>query len=496
MRNKKKLVVFYLILLLYAFQNSSAQSSCKQLDVFGISQFYNTKPGSREWNSLHWNNGVDRTVKYASDQYDPTDWTEDHSGSTNGFHIDGKGVMNMSGGSPRFHINSTRTGKVSAQLFLNTEYTAYYRRIGTSGGIAYGGMIVGARSGPLGHASSGGNDCDATTYYARFRHDGKWDFEKELQHPTSDYWSGSGFHTQDPLWKGSILTENRWIGMKYLIYNIENNTKVKMELYLDSVSNGNPINGGTWVKVGEVIDQGNWPVQASAITGCSYTDPKTIILTGHGTFLMRTDGDQAEYKMVSIREIDINSPVTCKDCNGVNGGTAYLDSCNICVGGNTGKNACVTQKIFLSPGWNLVSFNVEPKNKSIDSVFANISGMIEIKNADGFYKTGSQSYLQSLTQIAIGGSYLVKMSTSALLQIRGNSSISGSLLLKKGWNMVECPWQTSKTINSILSSTVCQVQRMKDFDAFYDSTLLGNLTTILPNKGYFMFVNADCLFNW
>lgn len=301
--------LFIVIVLFFSIQYIVAQTGCKTTDVFGISKFYNTKPGTREWTSAHWNNGVERTILYSSDPYDPTDWTEDHSESTNGFHIDGKGVMNMSGGSPRFHINSTRSVRVPAQLFLNTEFTAYYRRIGTSG-AAYGGMIVGARTGPLGHGSSGGDDCDATTYYCRFRHDGKWDFEKELKHPTSDYWSGSGFHIQDPLWNNKMLPQNRWIGMKYILYNIQNNTQVKMEVYIDSVSNGNPVNGGTWMKVGEVIDQGNWPVQSSVINGCSYTDPKTIILEGHGTFLLRTDGDQAEYKMVSIREIDINSPIS------------------------------------------------------------------------------------------------------------------------------------------------------------------------------------------
>src|SRR4051812_42796801 len=135
-----------IIIFLFSWNNIYAQ--CTN-DVFGITQFYPTKAGTREWNSAHWNNGIDRTIMYASDNYDPTDWTEDHSGSTNGFHINGAGVMNMSGGSPRFHINSLRTAKVSAQQFLNTEFTAYYRRIGTTG-PDYGGMIVGARSGSLG----------------------------------------------------------------------------------------------------------------------------------------------------------------------------------------------------------------------------------------------------------------------------------------------------------------------------------------------------------
>jgi len=272
------------------------------LDTFGISQLVPSVAGKRMWTSAHWANGIPRNILYDVDPYDPTDWTEDHSATSPGFQIDGAGIMKMSG-SPRFHINSLRTTTGVSQFFLNTEFTAYYRHRGTSG-ADYGGMVVGVRSDPLGHASSGGDDCNATTYYARFRNDGKWDFEKELKHPTSDYWSGSGFHTQDPLWGGAKLPQDRWIGMKYLAYNIDNNSHVKLELYIDSVSNGTPIGGGHWEHVGTVVDSGTFAAATSTITGCTYSDPKTIITTGHGTLLLRTDGDTAEYKMVSVREID------------------------------------------------------------------------------------------------------------------------------------------------------------------------------------------------
>jgi hypothetical protein len=282
---------------------SQPKLSGLSLDTFGIAQFFPTKSGTKVWNSAHWNNGIERNIKYAQDVSDPTDWTEDHSASTNGFQIDGKGMMTMSGGGPRFHINSLRTTKIGSQFFKNTEFTAYYRRIGTTG-ADYGGMVVGVRSGPLGHASSGGNDCDATTYYARFRHDGNWDFEKELKHPESEYRSTNGLHTHGKLWNGKPLPENRWIGMKYLVYNIESNTKVKLELYIDSTTNGTANNGGVWNKVGEAIDKGDWPAASSAITGCTYSDPSIIILEGHGTILLRTDGDGAQYKMMSLREIE------------------------------------------------------------------------------------------------------------------------------------------------------------------------------------------------
>jgi hypothetical protein len=276
------------------------------LDTFGIAQFHPTKAGTRIWTSAHWANGKARTFSWATDPDDPTAWTDDHSGGTDGFRIDGKGTMTMSGSGPRFHINSTNASLVPAQLFLNTEFTAYYQRKGANGSN-WGGMIVGARSGPLGHASSGGNDCDATTYYGRFRNDGKWDIEKELKHPGSTYWSGSGYGTQDPLWHGGLLPQNRWIGMKYLVYNIDNDAHVKLELYIDTLSNGNPVGGGQWQKVGSVTDSGNW--NSGDVSGCGYAQ-NTIINPGHGTFLLRTDNDTAVYKMVSLREIDLSTNPT------------------------------------------------------------------------------------------------------------------------------------------------------------------------------------------
>jgi hypothetical protein len=300
-----KPIFFILLLGKLAFAESN-------LDTFGISRFYPTKTGSREWNSAHWNNGISRTIKYAPDPYDPTDWTDDHSSGSDGFRIDGTGMMRMSGSGPRFHINSLITTKVPAQKFRDVEFTAYYRRRGADG-ANWGGAVVGVRSGPLGHASPGGNDCDATTYYGRFRNDGKWDFEKELKHPGSSYWSGSGFNRQDPLWHGEMLPVNRWIGIKYLVYNIQNNTQVKLAIYIDSISNGNPQNGGNWEKVGEVIDAGLW--LSGDVSGCNYSQ-SMVITEGGGTVLMRTDNDTADYKMVSVREIDMSAGSVTKIVRG------------------------------------------------------------------------------------------------------------------------------------------------------------------------------------
>ena len=295
------------IFLIFIF----TQNLFSQKDIFGITEFYPTKPGTIEWNSNHWNNGIPRTIKYASDPYDPTDWTEDHSASTIGFIIDGNGTMKMAG-SPRFHINPEIGTKVTPQKFTNIEFTAYYMKKGLAGSN-WGGMIVGMRGSANGHGSSTGNDCDAQCYQARFRNDGKWDFEKEIKHSATTYFSGSGFNTQDPLWGGVILPENRWIGMKYILTNINNNTQVHLQVYIDSTSNGNVSNGGNWVLVGDIIDTGsNWI--GGDISGCTYTN-QYMTLTGGGNVYMRTDGDTAIYKMITIREIDPNTGFGCKQPN-------------------------------------------------------------------------------------------------------------------------------------------------------------------------------------
>ena len=270
------------------------------LDTFGLQKFYPTKAGTVEWNSAHWNNGIPRNFSYDTDPYDPTGWTDDHSVGSEGFKVDGNGVLWMGGAGPRFHINSLSTSKGTTQFFRDVEFTAYSLHRGT-GGPNYGGMVIGVRSDPLGHSSAGGDNCNATTYYARFRNDATWDFEKELYHPSSGVISGSR------MWGSETrLPTERWIGMKFLVYNIDNDASVKLELYVDSVSGGVAANA-VWEKVGETIDAGSWA--AGNVGSCGYLNTM-INLQGHGTMLMRTDNDTALYKMVSVREIDVSGGAT------------------------------------------------------------------------------------------------------------------------------------------------------------------------------------------
>ncbi|MBN1696333.1 MAG: dockerin type I repeat-containing protein [Spirochaetales bacterium] len=267
-----------------------------EVDVFGITMFYPTLTSSLGWDSRHWDNGIERTlsndIMSGNDPEDPTFWSEYRGSGV--LTIDGRGMLTMGGSQPRIYINPyPGTEETNPEMFFkNVEVTVYYMRIGTDG-ANWGGCVIGVRSGPNGH-SSWGDYCDATTYYARLRHDGNVDFYKELKHPDGDYVMHHEY------WGGDPLPSSRWIGVKVCAYNISGDSEVKLEMYIDKTSGG--ANGGVWEKAIEYIDDGSWTVPAS---GCPYPENMPITEGGGVVMIRNTDAAEARYKMFSVREINV-----------------------------------------------------------------------------------------------------------------------------------------------------------------------------------------------
>ncbi len=266
------------------------------LDSFGITKFYPTTTGFTDWQSTHWHNGNARTISYGRDTEDVTGWSQKRGDDD--LTIDGNGILEMGGGNqPRLYINPyPESDEVNPeQFFKNVEATVYYKRLGDDG-AANGGLVIGLRSGPNGH-SVNGDYCDATTYYGRLRHDGYVDFYKELKH------SQGKAAQQTKLYTSGVLPSQQWLGMKFIAYNINNDSQVKLKIYIDNSSDGDVSNGGEWELVGEMIDEGNWRVSED-VSSCTYSD-NHIITTGGGAVLIRNTGiASAEYKFLSVREID------------------------------------------------------------------------------------------------------------------------------------------------------------------------------------------------
>lgn len=90
--------------------------------------------------------------------------------------------------------------------------------------------------------------------------------------------------------------EDKWIGIKFVVYNFVENGKtvVKTELWLDKNNNGN------FVKVDENIDRGGWGTEGTECGG----EPDQIISWGGPITTFRWDtATDVDFKFLSVREI-------------------------------------------------------------------------------------------------------------------------------------------------------------------------------------------------
>lgn len=143
-------------------------------------------------------------------------------------------------------------------------------------------------------------DCSAACYGARvFVNDNpiKVSFFKEIWHVHYET------RNEKTLTYGTWC-DNAWHGMKYVRYNIENNTKVKLEHWLND--NGD---GQTWVKVNETVDAGGWNDQGDVCNG----NDSQILTWGGPRMMFRTDardGTDLQFKWVGVRQIDPTASFT------------------------------------------------------------------------------------------------------------------------------------------------------------------------------------------
>jgi hypothetical protein len=90
----------------------------------------------------------------------------------------------------------------------------------------------------------------------------------------------------------------RWIEMKYALYNINNDQHAKLEMCLDTDSQG--ANGCARVKVLEYTDDGIWTAPAP---GCSFPDNDILMVGNSVVFIRNFAAAEGRYKWFSVREI-------------------------------------------------------------------------------------------------------------------------------------------------------------------------------------------------
>ena len=257
------------------------------LDVFGIEQLYPSAPSGAEWTSEHWSGGTPYSIDSRTDPNDPLGISGMRGTGT--LDVTGDGELVMGGSQPRIYVYPGDAGP-----WRDVEVTAYYMRVADDA-TAWGGLSIGTRSGPEGHATE---VCDAYTYYARLRHDGAIDFVKELMHSPS---TTQARIEPEVVWPpDGNLPFNAWIGFKFVIFNLSPGA-VKLETYRDLTQGEN---GGDWVMMSEYVEDGGWFTQTTCeehnpVNGESDMDWEE----GGCTFIRNTGVTEAHYRWVTIREI-------------------------------------------------------------------------------------------------------------------------------------------------------------------------------------------------
>lgn len=248
-------------------------------DKFGITAIFSTKPDGREW-FIDMNNpegdGIFRTNSLLTK-------SDNGSWRVTGDHI-------------RMYVDTP----FGQKDWRDVEMTGYVKLVetipGEINGLDYFSWF--ARGGL--HNLS--DPCKGSAYKNKVKYDGTSIYlVKELWHGGED----TGYSDRQNNVNNAIKPlNNRWIGIKMIMYNIDND-RVKTELYLDNN------NDNDWKKITEAVD-GNWPVHNPAPSNC--INPLTgkplkideIILWGGKTATFRADYATFDFKNLSVREIEVN----------------------------------------------------------------------------------------------------------------------------------------------------------------------------------------------
>ncbi len=254
--------------------------NARQLDRFGVKKIYETKSGGREWY-------VNMDDPYTDPWFILGD-VELEKQQDGSWRLGGINISQQF--NDKYHILLEVITPPSQEEWRDVEITGYARIIAASEDEDEVGLQWYARGGH--HTDEA--PCEGTSLKGRLLVDGTANWKKEIWH------SGGYTDSSETMQATSQPLIGRWIGWKVIMYNIENNTAVKMESYIDNENNN------TWSQVTDLIDDGGWFAASwdeefySADCGIA----KDHIITNSGPVAsFRSDGIVWDFRDLSIREI-------------------------------------------------------------------------------------------------------------------------------------------------------------------------------------------------
>jgi hypothetical protein len=248
------------------------------IDKFGIKKIYPTKMGGREW-YVNMNNPVNDSIfSIGSDQNITKQSSGEGSGSS----------WRISNPEARMVV----TTPAGIAQWKNVEITGYVKVNSTINNRHHKDMPTDIAWLARGGRHNNDIPCDGTALIGGIHDDGTVGWKKEI-------WFTGGYTNETAQAQVANPIIGRWIGWKVVMYNINNDTAVKMESYLDDQNNNR------WVQVNLTDNGGRYAdTSGKQFYSVDCGKPKDYIMTNAGPNVMfRSDNLILDFKNLSTREI-------------------------------------------------------------------------------------------------------------------------------------------------------------------------------------------------
>lgn len=240
-------------------------------DKFGIKKMYPTSEGGREW-YIDMINPKNDGIFSITDDYN---------------------ITKQKDGSWRIDVPMVRMNVImppGSEPWKNVEITGYAKVVSM---LSPNNGTIGLDWSARGGRQNAGVPCEGTALHGGLHIDGSVGWKKEI-------WQHGGYTDERGKAKVTDPILGRWIGWKVVMYNINNDTAVKMESYLDNK------NTNYWVKVTDLVDDGGWyadtPNNIFYSANCGKAKDY-IIINGGPIVTFRSDYLVWDFKKLSVREI-------------------------------------------------------------------------------------------------------------------------------------------------------------------------------------------------
>jgi len=151
------------------------------------------------------------------------------------------------------------------------------------------------------------------------------------------------------------------------------------------------------------------------------------------------------------------------------------------------------QSILLQPGWNLISFKVEPPVSLVSSILQSVDGRYDrVLGENGIYSPSLPDTFNTLKELHSAAGYYLRVNdtSSVSLLVEGlDQSCSTPKELHAGWNWIGAPCEVTPTATA-LQSIDGFYQRILSLNKTYDPALpeFSTLDNLTPGEGYLIYI--------